>query len=119
MTNAQGAPPPSANASAEFRALGLDHWSLELGHSLVIGHWSLVIPLLLHGPIRCVSTHRTAWRTSDVASFNSSFSLRWPRWTSTVLELRLSCRAMSFVLLPWPINWKISNSRSLSFSIGE
>ena len=26
---------------------------------------------------------------------------------------------MSRVLLPWPISWKISNSRSLSFSIGE
>ncbi len=65
------------------------------------------------------STQRTACRTSAVASVRPSFSLMWPRCTSTVFGLRCSCSAMSRVLLPWPISWKISNSRSVSFSIGE
>src|SRR5262245_30595737 len=37
-----------------------------------------------------VSTQRTAWRTSAVASLSSNFSLRWLRCTSTVFGLRFS-----------------------------
>ncbi len=37
-------PMPNAQAPrANIGQSGLGHWSLELGHSLVIGHWSLVI----------------------------------------------------------------------------
>ena len=66
-----------------------------------------------------VSTQRTAWRTSAVASLSWSFSLMCPRWTSTVLGLRCSCPAMSRVLFPWPMSWKTSNSRSVSDSMGD
>ena len=112
-----GGGPPSGRGSQERGALGLRGARLAPGQQTT-SHRGMA-PRRLGFPARGlevpareaprradqasggrVSTQRTAWRISAVASRSPSFSFRWLRCTSTVLGLRCSSAAISRVPLP-------------------
>ena len=69
--------------------------------------------------VPCVSVHRAAKEISSALLAIRIFSLMWARWTSTVFGLMCRWSAMRVLSLPFPMSWKISNSRSVRRSTGE